>query len=270
MTKEELLKKIKKLNIKTKAVANEFFVGNYRSIFKGNGMEFSDVRKYEVGDDVKRIDWKTSARQRKTYVKEYEEERELSIFLIVDISLSNNFRNKEDLIAQISGSLAYSGCENGDNVGLILFSDKVEKFIPPQKGRNQTLKIIDSLLNTKPSGRGTDISLALNFLRKIKKTHSIIFLISDFLDNNFEKQLKITAKQHTLIPIRIIDRKFESLPKGFLFTLKDSETGEDIIVGNFKENINFQESLPIKTLDIYTDEDYTKTLMKFFKRGGKL
>ena len=132
MTKEELLRKIKKINIRTKAVADEFFVGNYRSIFKGNGMEFSDVRPYEIGDDVKRIDWKITARQKKTYIKQYEEERTFHI-LVVDISLSNNFQSKEDLIAQITSSLAYSGCENGDNVGLILFSDRVEKFIPPQK-----------------------------------------------------------------------------------------------------------------------------------------
>ena len=268
MTKEELLRKIKKINIRTKAVADEFFVGNYRSIFKGNGMEFSDVRPYEIGDDVKRIDWKITARQKRTYIKQYEEERELSIFLVVDISLSNNFQSKEDLIAQITSSLAYSGCENGDNVGLILFSDRVEKFIPPQKNRNQILRIIEAILTTKANGVGTNISVALDFLGKIQKKHSIVFLISDFLDENYNHSLKITQRQHTLIPIRILDRRFESLPKGFLFNLLDSESGEIITVGNFKNNINFQEDSEIKTLDIYTDDDYTKVLAKFFKRGG--
>ena len=268
MTKEELLRKIKKINIRTKAVADEFFVGNYRSIFKGNGMEFSDVRPYEIGDDVKRIDWKITARQKRTYIKQYEEERELSIFLVVDISLSNNFQSKEDLIAQITSSLAYSGCENGDNVGLILFSDRVEKFIPPQKNRNQILRIIEAILTTKTSGVGTNISVALDFLEKIQKRHSIVFLISDFLDENYTHSLKIIQRQHTLIPIRILDRRFESLPKGFLFNLLDSESNEVVTVGNFKNNINFQEDNDIKTLDIYTDDDYAKVLAKFFKRGG--
>ena len=268
MTKEELLRKIKKINIRTKAVADEFFVGNYHSIFKGNGMEFSDVRPYEIGDDVKRIDWKITARQKRPYIKQYEEERELSIFLVVDISLSNNFQSKEDLIAQITSSLAYSGCENGDNVGLILFSDRVEKFIPPQKNRNQILRIIEAILTTKASGVGTNISVALDFLGKIQKRHSIVFLISDFLDENYNHSLKITQRQHTLIPIRILDRRFESLPKGFLFNLLDSESGEVVTVGNFKNSINFQENSEIKTLDIYTDDDYAKVLAKFFKRGG--
>lgn len=268
MTKEELLKKIKKINIHTKAIADEFFIGNYRSLFKGNGMEFSDVRRYEMGDDVKRIDWKITARQRKTYVRQYEEERELSIFLIVDISLSNNFQSKEDLIAEITGTLAYSSCENGDNVGLILFSDKIEKFIPPQKNKNQILRIIETILNTKPSGKGTNISCALDFLNKIQKRRSIVFLISDFLDKNFLHSLKIIQRQHTLISIRIIDKKFESLPKGFLFNLLDSETEETLTIGNFKNDITFQENNMIKTLDIHTDDDYVKVLAKFFKNGG--
>lgn len=266
MTKEELLKKIKKIDLNISSKADEFFVGNYRSIFKGNGMEFSDIRKYEIGDDVKRIDWKTSARQRKTYIKEYEEERELSIFLLVDVSLSNNFKMKEDLITQIAGSISYSATKNSDNVSLILFTDKIEKFIPPQKGKNHSLRIIEALLDTKPLGKGTDIRNALNFFNKIQKRHSVVFLISDFLDSDYEETLKLIQQKHTVIPIRIIDRKFQSLPKGFLFNLLDSESGETVVVGNLKEDINFQEEKIPNVLDIYTDEDYVKSLMKFFRR----
>lgn len=266
MTKEELLKKIKKIDLNISSKADEFFIGNYRSIFKGNGMEFSDIRKYEIGDDVKRIDWKTSARQRKTYIKEYEEERELSIFLLVDISLSNNFKMKEDLITQIAGSISYSATKNSDNVSLILFTDKIEKFIPPQKGNNHSLKIIEALLDTNPLGKGTDIRNVLNFFNKIQKRHSVVFLISDFLDSGYEETLKLIQQKHTVISMRIIDRKFQSLPKGFLFNLLDSESGETVIVGNLKEDINFQEEKIPNVLDIYTDEDYVKSLMKFFRR----
>lgn len=273
MDRKELLKKIRKIDIRTSALAEELFVGKYHSCFKGNGMEFSDIRRYEAGDDVKRIDWKTSARQRKTYVKEYQEERELSIYILVDISLSNSFASKKDLITQLVATLVFSADKNNDRFGAILFSDKIEKFIKLGKGKNHSLSIIEAMLKTEIESKGTNISGALNYLNKIQKRKGIVFLISDFLDEDYEKSMGIISKKHDLIPVRILDRKFNELPKGVLFNLKDSETDEIITVGNFKENIMLQEKEIANVLDIYTDEDYVKSLIKFFKKRssrGKL
>lgn len=266
MEKQELLKKIRKIDIRTSALAEELFVGKYKSCFKGNGMEFSDIRKYEIGDDVKRIDWKISARQRRTYVKEYREERELSIYILVDISLSNSFNSKKDLITQIVATLAFSADKNNDRLGSILFSNKIEKFIKLGRGKNHSLSIIEAILNTTVQGKGTNIDGALNFFNRIQKRKGIVFLISDFLDEGYEKKLKMLSLKHDLIPIRILDRKFEELPKGVIFELKDSETGEIVTIGNFKEKILFEDEKIKNVLDIYTDEDYVKSLIKFFKK----
>ncbi len=266
MTREELLKKIKAIDIKTSLISKEFLIGNYHSFFKGNGMEFSDIRKYEMGDDVRRIDWKTSARLRKTYIKEYKEERELSIYILVDISASNDFKNKKDMITEVSACLSYTAYKNNDKVGLLLFSDKIEKFILAKKGNINNFQIIDALLTTKPESQKTSIDNALNYINKIRKKPAIIFLISDFLDENYEKTLKLTMKKHEVIPIRICDKKFHSLPKGYIYNLRDSENNELVTVGSLKEEIKFnEESLP-RVLDIYTEEDYIKSLVKFFKR----
>lgn len=266
MEKQELLKKIRKIDIRTSALAEELFVGKYKSCFKGNGMEFSDIRKYEIGDDVKRIDWKISARQRRTYVKEYREERELSIYILVDISLSNSFNSKKDLITQIVATLAFSADKNNDRLGSILFSNKIEKFIKLGRGKNHSLSIIEAILNTTVQGKGTNIDGALNFFNRIQKRKGIVFLISDFLDEGYEKKLKMLSLKHDLIPIRILDRKFEELPKGVIFDLKDSETNEIVTIGNFKEKILLEDEKIKNVLDIYTDEDYIKSLIKFFKK----
>ena len=264
MNRAEILKKIKKIEIASSILADELFAGKYRSYFKGNGMEFSDIRRYAPGDDVKKIDWKVSARQRKTYVKEFTEERELAIFLLIDISKSNSFYAKKDLLCQLVGSLAFSANKNSDKVGAILFTDKIEKFIPLKKGRNHSLVILDNLLSFEPQGKKTDISKALDFLNKIAKRRAIVFLISDFIDKGYEKSMAVTAQKHDLIPIRIADRKYETLPKGAIFNMIDSETGEEIVIENFDKDITLNEDIPKNILNLYTDEDYIVTLSNFF------
>lgn len=266
MSKTELLKKIKKIEIASSILANELFTGNYRSFFKGNGMEFSDIRRYSPGDDVKKIDWKVSARQRKTYVKEFTEERELSIYLMIDISNSNNFFAKKDLISQLVGSLAFSAIKNGDKVGAIFFTDRIEKIIPTKKGRNQSLVIIDNLLNYQPIGKKTDIKSALEFFNRIVKRRAIIFLISDFIDKDYEKTMSVISQKHDLIPIRIADKKYETLPEGAIFNMIDSESGESIVIENFKKDVDISQNISKNILTLYTDDDYVSVLANFFKR----
>lgn len=266
MSRTELLKKIKKIEIASSILANELFSGNYCSFFKGNGMEFSDIRRYYSGDDVKKIDWKVSAKQRKTYVKEFTEERELSIYLMIDISNSNNFFAKKDLISQLVGSLAFSAIKNGDKLGAIFFTDRIEKIIPTRKGRNQSLIILDNLLNYQPIGEKTNIKSALEFFYKVVKRRSILFLISDFIDKDYEKTMNIVKQKHDLIAIRIADKKFETLPEGAIFNMVDSESKENIIIENLKKKINISENISKDILTLYTDDDYVSVLTNFFKR----
>lgn len=266
MKKEDILKKIKKIEIASSIIASEIFSGSYRSYFKGNGMEFSDIRRYSLGDDVKKIDWKVSARQRKTYVKEFIEEREINIYLLIDISPSNNFPAKQDLISQLIGSLAFSAIKNNDKVGAIFFSDEVEKIIPLKKGKKQGLIILENFLTLIPKGKGTDISKVLTSFYNFCKKRTVVFLISDFIDENYEKALKLVNKRHDLIPIRVADRRFDSLPQGAIFTLMDSETGEEITVENLSKKESFDEELPKNILTLYTDENYVAKLTNYFKR----
>lgn len=265
MNKEEILKKIKKIEIASTFLTNEIFSGNYRSYFKGNGIEFSDIRRYAPGDDVKKIDWKVSARQRKTYIKEFTEERELTIYLIVDISNSNNFIAKKDLIAQIIGTIAFSATKNNDKIGAIFFTEDIEKIIPVKKGKKQALILLDNYFSLIPKGKGTSINKVLEIFNKITKNRTVVFLISDFLDEGYENILKITRAKHDLIPIRIYDKKFSTLPKGAIFTLRDSETDEEIIIENFNKDYNLENTFPKGILSIATDENYIVKLANFFK-----
>ncbi|WP_410208824.1 DUF58 domain-containing protein [Fusobacterium sp.] len=269
MNKKEILKKIKKIELASTLLANEIFSGNYRSYFKGNGMEFSDIRRYSPGDDVKKIDWKVTARQRKTYIKQFTEEREMSVYILIDVSKSNDFIAKSDLITQIVGTLAFSAIKNNDKVGAIFFTDRIEKIIPVKKGKKQGLIILDNLLSIEPEGKGTDISKVLYTFNKISKQRSIVFLISDFIDKNYEKSINLTKLRHDIIPIRIADRKFETLPKGAIFTLEDSETNETVIIENFDKDYNIEE-FPKTILSIYTDENYVVKLANYFKRRRRL
>ena len=217
-SKKELLKKIKNIEIKATILSDNIFAGQYQSCLKGNGMEFSDIRRYAPGDDVKKIDWKVTAKQRKAYVKEFVEERELSVFLLVDISASNRFKEKLELITELVGSLAFSANKNGDRVGALFFSNQIERVIPLKKGKKHTLSIIENLLTINPKGDKTDIAMALRYFGKVFKRRSVIFLISDFLDDNYEKELKILSQRHEIIPVRIGDKKYESLPIGAILT----------------------------------------------------
>lgn len=267
-SKKELLKKIKNIEIKATILSDNIFAGQYQSCLKGNGMEFSDIRRYAPGDDVKKIDWKVTAKQRKAYVKEFVEERELSVFLLVDISASNRFKEKLELITELVGSLAFSANKNGDRVGALFFSNKIERVIPLKKGKKHTLSIIENLLTINPKGDKTDIAMALRYFGKVFKRRSVIFLISDFLDDNYEKELKILSQRHEIIPVRIGDKKYESLPIGAIFTLEDAETGEQIVVENYKEdssNININNIS--NGINLYVGEDYVKEISKFFNRG---
>lgn len=266
MEKKELLKKIKEIEIKSTLLANEIFAGEYQSCLRGNGMEFSDIRRYSPGDDVKKIDWKVTAKQRKAYVKEFVEERELPIFLLVDVSFSNRFKAKLDLITELVATLSFSAVKNGDRVGAIFFTDKVEKVIPLKKGKKHTLSIIENLLTIDPKSKRTNIKEALKYFGKIFKRRGIVFLISDFLDSGYEKDIKILSSRHDLIPIKISDKKYEEIPKGAIFTLEDSETGEKIIIENFKRNIEINSEKIKNSVEIFTEDDYVKELSKYFKR----
>lgn len=267
-SKKELLKKIKNIEIKATILSDNIFAGQYQSCLKGNGMEFSDIRRYAPGDDVKKIDWKVTAKQRKAYVKEFVEERELSVFLLVDISASNRFKEKLDLITELVGSLAFSANKNGDRVGALFFSNQIERVIPLKKGKKHTLSIIENLLTINPKGDRTDIAMALRYFGKVFKRRSVIFLISDFLDDNYEKELKILSQRHEIILVRIGDKKYESLPIGAIFTLEDAETGEQIVVENYKENSSDININNISNgINLYVGEDYVKEISKFFNRG---
>ncbi len=232
MDTTELLKKIRKIEIRTRGLSKNIFSGQYHSVFKGRGIAFSEVREYQYGDDIRLIDWNVTARFNHPYVKVFEEERELTLILLIDISGSQNFgtnkETKRDLVAEISAVLSFSALQNNDKIGAILFADGVEKFIPPKKGRTHVLHIIRELLYFEPKTKKTNLASTLQFLYNSIKKRAIVFIISDFLDKGFENQLKIVAKKHDTIAIQIFDRREESLPKMDLVYFRDPETGECI------------------------------------------
>lgn len=227
---KEILKKVRRIEIKTKRISDHLFSGEYHSQFKGRGMAFSEVRAYAYGDDVRAIDWKVTARLNEPYIKVFEEERELITMLMVDVSASEGFgskgKSKRDVMTEISAILAFSAAGNNDKVGLILFSDHVEHYIPPGKGRKHILRIIRELVEHQPKNRGTDISEALAFLNRVMRRKAIVFLLSDFWDNEYEKPMKIAAKRHDLCAIRIYDSFEKDLPKLGILPVRDAETGQ--------------------------------------------
>lgn len=271
MVSKELIKKIRHIEIKSNKLVDEIFSGEYRSNFKGKGMEFEDIRPYYAGDDVRHIDWNVTARHNMPFVKQFSEERELNVFLLIDMSNSNNFGNKKEIIAELGATLSYSANRNHDNVGMIMFTDHVEKVIPSQKGKRHILSIIESILTFEPKHKGTNIKEALKFFYKIEKKRSVVFLISDFMDLDFEDELRMVAKYHDLVMIRVIDRSEESLPAGAIFTFEDLESGETLVLENLKNTFTLKD--PIKSqgrnwINLYTDEDYVKQLKSFFLRKG--
>jgi len=278
-----LIKKIKKIEITTGKIVNEIFAGEYKSVFKGRGMEFSEVREYQSGDDVKTIDWNVSARYGSLFVKKFVEERELTIILLIDISKSQIFGSKKlkiDTVAELAAVIGFSALKNSDRIGVILFSDKIEKFIPPRKGRSHCLRIISDLLSTQAKA-GTDIFMALDYLNSLIKKRAVVFLISDFLDSGYENLLKITAKKHDLILVNVGDTLEYDIPGYGIFHFSDAESGRDVYVDSMdyyfiknvqeskKKNYEYLDrmakNMGIDKLHLYTDRSYVLPLIKFFK-----
>mgnify|MGYP001285484551 FL=1 len=284
MDTKELLKKVRKIEIKTRRLSDNLFGGEYQSTFKGRGMTFSEVRQYNYGDDVRSIDWNVTARYNEPFVKVFEEERELTLMLLVDVSGSEMFGTKtqlkKEIITEISATLAFSALQNNDKVGLLLFSNQVELYIPPKKGKSHILRIIRELLEFKPKNKLTDINISLEFLSGILKKKSIVFVLSDFMDDKYEKTLSIMAKKHDLSGIRVFDPKDELIPNLGLIQINDSETGEikwintqsssvrKAYSNHYQKNVSFFESVFKKNgagiLSCRVDESYVKKLLNFF------
>jgi len=282
---KELLKKVRQIEIKTRGLSKHIFAGEYHSAFKGRGMSFSEVREYQFGDDVRNIDWNVTARYDKAYIKIYEEERELTVMLLVDISGSQNFgtseRFKKDLITEITAVISFSAIQNNDKVGVIFFTDKIEKFISPQKGKKHILRIIRELIDLKPKSKNTNISEALKYFTNVVKKRTTAFLISDFFDDNFEKALQIAGHKHDIIALHIFDKNEYDMPNIGLIKLQDAETDKEIYVDTARKNVreNFRKERKktalfvkhifdkngIDNVRIKTDEDYIKPLLKLFK-----
>ena len=286
MTSEELLKRVRKIEIKARKLSRNIFAGEYHSQFKGRGMAFSEVREYQPGDDVRSIDWNVTARLNKPYVKVFEEERELTVMLLVDVSGSRHFgtisQMKRDMIAEVAATLAFSTIANNDKVGVIFFSDKIEKFIPAKKGKTHVLHIIRELLSFEPSSTGTDVAQALQYFTNAQKRHCTAFLISDFIESgNMYKPLMIASNRHEVNAIQIYDRREAELPNIGLVKFHDAETGKDLWVDTaiasvrnqygqaWRDNQNEIQQLFTRTgvdyVSVRTDEDYVKALMHLFK-----
>ncbi len=289
---EDLLKKVRKIEIRTRALSHQIFAGEYHSAFKGRGMAFSEVREYQYGDDVRNMDWNVTARLRSPYIKVFEEERELTVVLMIDISRSGLFgtsgMNKRDLIAEIAAVLSFSAIINNDKVGALFFSDRVEKFIPPKKGRSHLLHIIREILEFRPQHDGTDISEALRYLTNALKKRCTAFLLSDMLDVNedgsprYEDALKVAVNRHDLSVIEVYDRRERNIPDVGLVHVKDSETLKDAWIDTSSKKVrqaymkwfsDMSESASrlflkykVDNVSIATDEDYVKGLMTFFHK----
>jgi uncharacterized protein (DUF58 family) len=285
MLPKEVIRKVRRIEIRTKKLVNDVFSGEYHSIFKGRGMEFEEVREYQPGDDVRVIDWNVTARYGHPFVKRFKEERELTVMLLVDASSSGEFgtaqRMKGEIAAELCSVLAFSAIKNNDRVGMIIFTDRVEKYIPPKKGSSHVLRLIREVLYFEPQHTGTDISCALEFLGRVIKRKSVVFLVSDFLSSDFDKMLSIANKKHDLIAIKIADPREIELPNVGFIELEDTETGERIIIDTKKSQVRrtFQEqalkqkkkldksfrSMDLDHIYITTDKSYVEPLMAFFR-----
>lgn len=286
MDSNDLLKKIRKIEIKTRGLSQNIFAGEYHSAFKGRGMMFSEVREYQYGDDIRDIDWNVTARHNKPFVKVYEEERELTVMLLVDMSASGLFGaegdEKREMIAEIAATLAFSASTNNDKIGALFFTDRVEKFIPPNKGKKQILLIIRELLDFKPAGRRTDIAAALKYFSNASKKRTTAFLISDFIDeSDYVQPLQIARNKHDLMAIQVFDRRDENMPNVGLFRFRDLETGRDLWVNTSSKKTrqtygrwwyNRQQEMVenmrrsrVDFVSVATNENYVKSLMALFK-----
>lgn len=286
MDTKELLKKVRKIEIKTRRLSDHIFGGEYHSTFKGRGMTFSEVRGYQFGDDVRNIDWNVTARYNEPFVKIFEEERELTMLLMVDVSGSAQFGTaeqfKNEVITEIAATLAFSATQNNDKIGLILFSNEIELYIPPNKGRFHVLRIIRELIEFKPKNKQTDIAAALRFLSSVMKKKAIVFMLSDFMDEDYDHTLKIAARKHDVTGIRIYDKREEAIPNLGMVQMQDWETGELVLVNTASKKVRTAYSKYYKerveafhdgfsksgsgTIDCNVDESYVKKLLGYFKR----
>jgi len=286
METKDLLKKVRKIEIKTRRLSDHIFSGEYHTSFKGRGMTFSEVRQYQFGDDIRAIDWNVTARYNEPYVKVFEEERELTMMLMVDVSGSENFGTKNQLkseiVTEIAATMAFSATQNNDKIGLILFSDDIELYIPPKKGKSHVLRIIRELIEFQPKSRKTDLSQALKFLSATQKKKAIVFLISDFIvDDDYEKTLKIAGKKHDVTGIRVYDQREEKMPNVGVIEVEDAESGKIMTIDttskkarmeyekNYHEKVNYFKDIFSKcgsgTVSTRVDESYVTKLLGYFK-----
>jgi len=288
MDTKEILKKVRKIEIKTRRLSDHIFSGEYHSTFKGRGMTFSEVRQYQYGDDVRAIDWNVTARYNEPYVKVFEEERELTMMLMVDVSGSEFFGTtqqfKRDTLTEIAATLAFSAIQNNDKVGLLLFSDDVELFIPPKKGKSHVLRIIRELIEFQPKSTKTNITEALKFLSSVMKKKAIVFVLSDFIDEDYEQTLKIAGRKHDVTGIRVYDKHDSVIPNLGMVPMRDAETGKTMLVNTASKTVrNNYNAYYLKTVDYFEkafshsgsgvisariDESYVKKLLGYFKHKG--
>ena len=289
MDTSDILKKVRQIEIKTKGLSNNIFAGEYHSAFKGRGMAFSEVREYQYGDDIRDIEWNVTARFNKPYVKVFEEERELTVMLLIDVSGSLDFgtqkQTKREMVTEIAATLAFSAIQNNDKIGVIFFTDKVEKFIPPKKGRKHILYIIRELLDFKPESNRTDVGFALQYMTQAIKRRCTAFVISDFIDkNDFCQTLSIANRKHDVVAIQVYDKRLAELPNIGLVKMRDAETGFEMVVDTSSKKVREAQfkwwtNLNMKLIDTFnrsnvdsvsirTDQDYVSSLMSLFAQRG--
>ena len=287
METSDILKRVRQIEIKTRGLSNNIFAGQYHSAFKGKGMSFSEVREYQYGDDVRDIDWNVTARQNKPYIKVFEEERELTVMLLIDVSNSLDFGSvkqmKKDMVTEIAATLAFSAIQNNDKIGVIFFSDRIEKFIPPKKGRKHILYIIRELLDFKPESKRTDIKMAVEYLTNVIKKRCVTFMMSDFIDDNeYRNALTIANRKHDIVAIQVYDRRLAELPDVGLMKVRDAETGHEQWIDTssaklrnahhawWKERqVRLAETFTKSNVDfvsVRTDQDYVKSLLNLFAK----
>ncbi len=285
MLPRELIKRIRKLEIATRKVVSSVLSGQYHSVFKGRGMAFSEVRQYQPGDEVRTIDWNVTARMNDAYVKVFTEERELTVMLLVDVSASESFgsvdRSKAEIAAEVAAQIAFSAIANNDRVGLILFSDQIEKVVPPRKGRSHVLRLVSDVLSFTPKGKGTNLSVGLTYLTHVAKRKTIAFLVSDFLAKDYEQALRIVARKHDLVPVTLIDPLEEKFPAMGVVDFEDPETGQRFTVdtsdprvrGRFAQHMAARrdernklfKKLQLDSVELRANQEYSSALQKFFR-----
>ena len=289
MIPREILRKTRRIEIATRGLVNDVFSGEYHSVFKGRGMSFAEVREYQYGDDIRAIDWNVTARTGAPFVKVFDEERELTVMLVVDVSASGDFgsveRMKSEIAVEICAVLAFSAIKNNDKVGLVIFTDRVEKFVPPRKGRRHVLRVLRELLYFRPEGRGTDIAAALEYLTRVVPRRAVVFLVSDFLGTGYRKALSVAGRRHDMIAIRTADRREEELPPIGYVELEDPETGEQVVVNT--SNRAFRDTFvrranetraevertfrktKVDVIDVRTGQPYVEALRQFFQKRAR-